>query len=352
MQPAPRFYIVQLTWPEAEAQAMELRLDIFHQEQGIDRQLMTDEQDADALHFLLYDEGHAKPVATARMLTDGRIGRVATLKPFRGQGFGKSMMSYMHDIAAQRGIDNTQLHAQHTSIDFYQQLGYIARGDTFEEAGIPHQAMTRAVDQLDRPIEFTADHAGPRAVVKAPSPDNYNPKAERPADSPIETSAKLGFTGALPLLRSSSEIIDHIAALIAQADQKVFIYAPTLIPQLFADPKVLQAISKSARRNPLSQVQLLINDPEPLIKQHHPLLQLQQRINSLITLRCTVPSYPVDSLGLILADTAGWLELTDDNPLTLRGNFNDTPRVKQWQERIKHAWNHSIVPLDIRQMSL
>ncbi|WP_164880858.1 GNAT family N-acetyltransferase [Aestuariirhabdus litorea] len=331
---------------------MALRTEIFHREQGIALELMSDEQDPDALHFLLYLEGDKLPSGTARMLANGRIGRVAVSQPLRGQGLGEALMRYLHDIALQLDLEATHLHAQQGSLPFYERLGYRPQGEPFVEAGIPHQAMQRPVAPANAPIEFTAVQEGPRPIIKAPSPEDYQPRATRPADDPVQTDASLGSTGAIAPLKELDQVIDHIAALIAQADEQVFIYAPTLNPQLFAHPKVLDAISAAARRNPFSRVQILVSEISAMVKQHHPLLQLQQRINSLISLRCTIPAYPLDSHALVLADDCGWLELVDDNPLCLCGNFNDGPRVKQWRERIKYPWNHSVIPQDIRQMSL
>ncbi|WP_426417694.1 GNAT family N-acetyltransferase [Aestuariirhabdus sp. LZHN29] len=352
MNPNTNFHILQKAWADAEAEIMALRSAVFHQEQGIELTLMGDAQDVSARHFLLYLESNNIPIGTARMLSNGRIGRVAIYQRHRGQGLGLALMNYLHDIAIQQGLSETTLHAQSDSIGFYQRLGYLNEGEPFEEAGIPHQAMKRTVPSLDTPIDFTPDPGSPHTIIKAPSAEDYTPRGVRPAGEPIETDATLGETGALPHLTDLSQIVDHIAALIKQADEKVFIYAPTLVPTLFGHPKVLAAISASARRNPLSKVQILVSETASLVKQHHPLLHLQQRINSLISLRCTIPAYRLDSLTLVLADATGWLEIIDDKPLTLSGNFNDAGRVKQWYERIEHPWNHSVVPKDIRQMSL
>jgi predicted GNAT family N-acyltransferase len=50
------------------------------------------------------------------------------------------------DAARRRGDKEIVLHAQRTAESFYKGLGFAARGEEFEEAGIPHIEMTRRLD--------------------------------------------------------------------------------------------------------------------------------------------------------------------------------------------------------------
>jgi predicted GNAT family N-acyltransferase len=45
------------------------------------------------------------------------------------------------DIAEQQGAHEVVLHAQCSAQGFYERLGFVPRGELFEEVGIPHVEM-------------------------------------------------------------------------------------------------------------------------------------------------------------------------------------------------------------------
>ena len=87
------------------------------------------------------------PIATGRLLLeterDGlpHIGRVAVLASERGNGYGRAIMSALHEEARSRGFDGATLAAQTQALEFYAKLGYIAHGPIFLDAGIEHRQM-------------------------------------------------------------------------------------------------------------------------------------------------------------------------------------------------------------------
>lgn len=123
-----------------------IRKAVFVEEQAVPLELELDEYDAAAIHFLLR-EGET-PLATARLLDKhglAKIGRVAVLKEARGRGLGLRLMEAVIDEARQRGFTESVLDSQTYAIPFYARLGYIAEGDEFDDAGIPHYLMRRTL---------------------------------------------------------------------------------------------------------------------------------------------------------------------------------------------------------------
>lgn len=129
------------------AQVFALRCEVFVAEQGVPQELELDELDAEATHLaaLRGDE----VVGTLRLLQhDGaaKIGRVAVRAALRHAGIGRRLMERAAAIAAERGFAEIVLHAQVSVADFYRRLGYVAEGDVFDEAGIPHIAMRKRIN--------------------------------------------------------------------------------------------------------------------------------------------------------------------------------------------------------------
>jgi predicted GNAT family N-acyltransferase len=125
-------------------QAAALRVAVFVEEQGVPRDLEMDEYDVIATHFVAIDEGVV--VGTLRVVRKQRegavkIGRVAVANKFRGHGIGAAMMSMAISHFLSKGVKQFVLTAQVPVIGFYEKLGFVAEGEVFDEAGIPHRTM-------------------------------------------------------------------------------------------------------------------------------------------------------------------------------------------------------------------
>ncbi len=136
------FLVAPADWPGDEQSIRALRERVFIHEQGIPAELEWDGIDADCAHLLAYDmEGNA--IATARMQADGHIGRMAVVPEWRGHGVGGSLLLMLVELAAAHKLDEVYLDAQTSVASFYHQHGFIAYGDEFMAAGIPHIRMSR-----------------------------------------------------------------------------------------------------------------------------------------------------------------------------------------------------------------
>lgn len=117
-----------------------IREAVFVDEQRVPMELEWDDLDPECTHVIAYAE-QGQPVATGRLLADGHIGRLAVLKPWRGQGIGSQVLCALVNIARSRGIVTCALNAQTHAIAFYERYGFVAEGDEFDDAGIAHRHM-------------------------------------------------------------------------------------------------------------------------------------------------------------------------------------------------------------------
>ncbi|WP_276271932.1 GNAT family N-acetyltransferase [Haloarcula litorea] len=131
--------------PALVDRAKTVRRAVFIEEQGVSEAEEMDGKDTDATHVLGAVDG--SPVATTRLrfVDDAtvKVERVAVLDDYRGEGLGQGVMRVAERVAADAGAVEAQLHAQTHVRGFYEQLGYEAHGEEFEEAGIPHVAMEK-----------------------------------------------------------------------------------------------------------------------------------------------------------------------------------------------------------------
>lgn len=135
-------------WQAQAEAAQQVRRAVFIEEQGIDPADEYDAADATCDHAVVYNRLQ-QPVATGRLLPSEQgvatIGRMATLRVLRGSGLGAQVLEALMAQARARGDKRVQLHAQCSAQGFYAGLGYEPLGQPYQEVGIPHITMQRAL---------------------------------------------------------------------------------------------------------------------------------------------------------------------------------------------------------------
>jgi predicted GNAT family N-acyltransferase len=131
--------------PQELKDVLEIRRQVFTEEQGIKREQDIDGLDQNSDHIIAYDNN--APVGTARIRykigIQAKLERIAVLKPYRGQGIGKKTIEASLGMAKTKGVLEVTLDSQQSAAGFYQKLGFRQEGAPFEEVGIPHVVMTR-----------------------------------------------------------------------------------------------------------------------------------------------------------------------------------------------------------------
>lgn len=133
------FKIRKGIWDDLASDAKLIRTDVFIQEQNIAENEEWDVEDEKSLHFVMYDQNQA--IATARLLENNSIGRVAVLKNYRGQGIGQQLMQHIIAVAREEQRAFLKLSAQVHAIGFYENLGFQVQGESYLDCGIPHVDM-------------------------------------------------------------------------------------------------------------------------------------------------------------------------------------------------------------------
>ena len=136
------------SWQTLAVQAREVRTSVFLDEQRIPVEMEWDEYDEGAIHAVAHNRlGLA--VGTGRLLQHApgvsRIGRMAVNRVLRGSNVGRALLQALVNAASERGDHEVLLHAQRSAQGFYARLGFVPRGEPFEEAGIVHIEMNRAL---------------------------------------------------------------------------------------------------------------------------------------------------------------------------------------------------------------
>lgn len=130
---------------ETEMEAVyQIRREVFVREQELTRTVYDEPDDRQSVHLLAQVAGRI--VGTGRLTfirDEAQIAWVAILKPDRGSGAGKALMTHMLAIARERDAQYVTLNAQTHALGFYEQLGFESIGRRFHMANIEHQYMVK-----------------------------------------------------------------------------------------------------------------------------------------------------------------------------------------------------------------
>ena len=136
------------SWHDFHKLASPLRTEVFVHEQKVPPEMEWDHDDETALHAVALNR-MGMPLATGRLLQHApgvaRIGRMAVKKQMRGSALGHRVLQALMNAAKDRGDTHVVLHAQCSAEGFYKRAGFEPNGAVFEEAGMAHIEMRRAL---------------------------------------------------------------------------------------------------------------------------------------------------------------------------------------------------------------
>lgn len=144
----PMFELRTGRWAELGAACRPLRQAVFVDELGVDAAMAEDASDGQALHVAAFNR-LGVPVACGRALARGQglmqLGRLATVAGLRSSGIGAALLQRLLAAAREQGASAVMLQAQLAAAGFYRRAGFETVGQAFEEAGLAHVEMRRAL---------------------------------------------------------------------------------------------------------------------------------------------------------------------------------------------------------------
>ena len=140
----------QLRWARDSAEielALGLRQRVFCDEQGVSVSEERDALDDRAMHMVAVGAA-GEVVGTLRLVVCNelaRVGRIAVDAGWRRRGVASAMIDRALQEALMRGCREARLAAQVRAVALYEQAGFRTVSEHFQEAGIAHVWMRRAL---------------------------------------------------------------------------------------------------------------------------------------------------------------------------------------------------------------
>lgn len=136
---------------------LELRFRVLREPLGRPRESVPFPFEAQSLHLVAVDPAAPDAVVGCVLFhpdapephgdtpASGRLFQLAVSPALQGQGLGARLVRHLEAELQRRGVRRVHLHARAAVVPFYERLGYATCGEPFEEVGIPHRHMQRAL---------------------------------------------------------------------------------------------------------------------------------------------------------------------------------------------------------------
>ncbi|WP_439106901.1 GNAT family N-acetyltransferase [Congregibacter sp.] len=294
-------------WSADAAELERLRSAVFVLEQGVPKDIEWDGRDDKAIHVIAELKGVA--IGCGRLLADGRVGRLAVIAQYRGQGIGARLLSQLVSLARQRGDRHLYLHAQIDAVRFYENAGFVADGEPFDEAGIKHLNMSSTLDYRR-------------------------------------------WNEAIMQLRYPDPFAELVVAQAHHARRELRILSPNLDNRVFDQEDLATAIRAFLRGGNLSHVKILVQDARAIVQRGHRLLALSRRLPSRIEIRRLAEHPQWNGETLVVRDRDSLLELPSSDADFGFYRPNDRPRSEASLSRFDELWRLGHVDPEFRALSI
>lgn len=300
--------IVDAAYPADLERLRAVREPVFVTEQHCPIEEEWDALDATSLHALALNE-QDEPVATGRLTPERTIGRMAVLAPYRGSGVGGLILDHLIAKARALGYTDLALSSQTHAIAFYERFGFIAEGPEYLDANIPHRLMRRPL-----PI------ASPAGII----------------------TFDRGLT-------ARACIIDVLRA----AQHRIAITSATLDQNLLDHDAVVALVKRVALSGRGARVQILVEDVSTALHTSHRLIELAQRLSSMIEVRRSSRAEDGEfSAAMVLNDVGGWLRRPDPTRFDGEACLDDRPRARELWRTFERSWERATPESSIRALKL
>ena len=300
------FHVEVADWSNEDQRTtlLDLRSIVFIQEQGVPEQRERDGLDVDCWHVLARD-ATGQPIGCGRLTPAHKIGRMAVLQAWRGQGVGVALLRALIGRARSQGWQEVGLDAQVNALGFYEHEGFIPYGEEFEDAGLPHRGM--------------------RLTLPASNDDTL----------------PLPDIGALPATTRSETAATRLQ-LLGNARHRLAIYAPLLGNDSYASAEELAELRRIAISGRGAQIRILLHDPAAALRNDHRLIALAQRLPSMMQIRMPVEEADLAyGSAYLLNDAGGYLFLPEANRPQGRAALHDRASQAPLQQHFDEVWERA-----------
>jgi predicted GNAT family N-acyltransferase len=312
----------------------QLREQVQARERGLPAALMFDETDESSLHWHAQDlDGQL--IGVICMSLEGRLGRLAVLQEHRGRGVGLSLLEAARAKATRFGLSRVWAEAPTSLAPFFTHAGFTPEATPFMAHGMEHQVFAHALA-----IDDIAQHRRLQGKING---DTYISEGHH---------YTLGEDKQLLLLRREVEFQQVILAMCQQARQSIRIWSPMLDHKLFHHDELRESLSRLARRNRYTSIEILLYDSHRVVTNTHALLEISRKLPSSIKMKLVHPELRKLNHEFVLVDGDGVIYRNDYENYEGYAKFRDVTDNQRLGRQFKSGWESGVHDPNLRQLKI
>lgn len=303
-------------WKQDEDALRRVRTAVFVEEQSVPDEEEWDGLDPECMHAVAEAPSEGV-VATGRLHPSGKIGRMAVLPPWRGHGVGGAILRCLLRAASEQGLESVYLHAQVPVLGFYARFGFVAEGDEFDEANIPHRLMRMQL---------------PGGLVRTP-----------------DSSAQAGTRR---VLSGKADFTEAVADVAAVATRSLAIYTPDLEHGIYDSPRFLATIKRLVLSRSHARIRVLISDPGRVQHSVNRFLHVGRRLSTFIEFRRLPESVAQRDDAFLVADDSALVYRAKTDRWEGIGDKSEPRMARRYLEQFDQLWQLSENAYEIGELRI
>jgi len=156
-----------------------------------------------------------------------------------------------------------------------------------------------------------------------------------------------------PLELSTSEDNRQVVlAMAQQAQRSIYIMSGTLDPVIYDHQDLVEALSRLARSHRHAEIHILLQDSEPVAKRGHRLVELANRLSSMVSIRKPDEAYAHINEAFFIADGVGFIKRTMADRFEGVASFHSPMEARELADHFNDIWSRAQPDSQLRRLHL
>ena len=141
-------------------------------------------------------------------------------------------------------------------------------------------------------------------------------------------------------------------ALIAQSERTLAIYSHDLDHAVYDNPELVEAVRQLAIRSRVSEIKILVQNPQRIVQQGHRLIELGRRLESSIKIRKVTEEYQHYNGSFLVVDRRGVVHNKTGERYRATVNFNAPSEAALLLNFFDEVWERSEPDPELRVLGI
>ncbi len=153
-------------------------------------------------------------------------------------------------------------------------------------------------------------------------------------------------------ISTSADQRNAALALITQSKRALTIYSHDLDHAVYDDPELVEAVRQLAIRSRVSDIKILVRNPQRIVQQGHRLVELSRRLVSFIKIRKVTEEYQHHNDTFLIVDQCGLVHNKTGEGYRATVNFNAPSEAALLLHFFNEVWERSEPDPELRALGV